>query len=109
MSWSKMSMFKMPSKYRRYNFQPRYYDERKEKLKKKVELYSGEGQVDRKREINFRSNIEDSWGNSEVRRQSQMANLRLLVILIIIGFATYYIFTGLDSAEEIINSNLPKK
>ncbi len=109
MSWSKMSMFKMPSKYRRYNFQPRYYDERKEKLKKKIELYSGEGQADRKREINFRSNLEDAWGNSEARKQSQMANLRLLIILIIIGFATYYIFTGLDSAEEIINSNLPKK
>ena len=109
MSWSKMSMFKMPSKYRRYNFQPRYYDERKEKLKKKIELYSGEGKADRKREISFRSNMEDAWGNSQVRKQSLMANLRLLVILIVIGIATYYIFTGLDSAEEIINSNLPKK
>jgi len=102
-------MFKMPSKYRRYNFQPRYYDERKEKLNKKIKLYSVEGQTDRKREINFRSNLEDSWGNSQVRKQSQMANLRLLIILIVISIATYYIFTGLDSAEDIINSNLPKK
>ena len=33
-----MSVFKMPSKYRRYNFQPRYYDERKEALKNKIHL-----------------------------------------------------------------------
>jgi hypothetical protein len=102
-------MFKMPSKYRRYNFQPRFYDERKEKLNKKIELYNGEGKADRKREISFRANMEDTWGNSQVRKQSQMANLRLLIILIVIGIATYYIFTGLDSAEEIINANLPEK
>jgi len=102
-------MFKMPSKYRRYNFQPRYYDERKEKLKKKIKLYNGNGGENKDREIRFRANLEDTWGNSEIRRQSQMANLRLLIILIIIGVATYYIFTGLDRAEEIINSNLPKK
>jgi CHASE3 domain sensor protein len=102
-------MFKMPSKYRRYNFQPRYYDERKEKLQKKIASFNGTQSPEQAREIKFRANLEDTWGNSEMKKQTQKANLRLLIILILICFAAYYIFIGLDSAEEIINKNLPQK
>ena len=103
MNWSRMSVFKMPSKYRRYNFQPRYYDERKENLKRKLER---EKNIDSKveREIKFKSELEDTWGNTERKSQVLKANFRLLIILILITGGVYYVFTGMDSAEEVINN-----
>ncbi|MGV6862466.1 MAG: hypothetical protein ACWA41_11880 [Putridiphycobacter sp.] len=106
MNWSRMSMFKMPSKYRRYNFQPRYYDERKENLEKKIKLYQSTSEEVNRRELSFKSEMQDTWGKTDFKKQSQKANLRLLIILIIIGVATVYIFNALDSAEAIINNNL---
>jgi hypothetical protein len=96
----------MPNKHRRYNFHPRFYDERKENLDKKVSAHSKLAQMDEKtvREIKFKSELSDSWGNNERKSQSLKANIRLLIILVIIVVAFYYVFVGLDSGEEIINN-----
>ena len=103
MNWSRMSVFKMPSKYRKYNFQPRYYDERKESLKRKLER---EKNIDstNEREIKFKSELEETWGNTHRKSQIFKANLRLLVILILITGGIYYVFMAMDSAEDIINT-----
>lgn len=98
-----MSVFKMPSKYRRYNFQPRYYDERKENLKRKLEREANLAQSDSVREIKFKSELEETWGNTERKSQILKANIRLLVILVLICGGVYYVFNALDTAEAIIN------
>lgn len=98
-----MSVFKMPSKYRKYNFQPRYYDERKENLKRKLEREKNIGSAG-EREIKFKSELEETWGNTERKSQILKSNFRLLVILVLITAGVYYVFTGMDSAEEIINT-----
>ena len=100
-----MSLFKLPSKSREFNFHPRYYDERKERLKKKVELYSGENKSeDRIRAIKFRATLEDNWGNGGHKSQALKSNLRLLIILAIILGLFYYIFIGLDNVGELIGN-----
>jgi hypothetical protein len=103
-----MSVFKMPSKYRRYNFQPRYYDERKESLNRKLEREKNIS-ASTEREIKFKSEIEETWGNTERKSQILKSNIRLLVILILIAGGVYYVFTAMDSAEEIINTAIENK
>ncbi len=106
MNWSQLSVFKMPSKYRRYSFQPRYYDERKEALKKKIEREARLADSPSLRDIKFKEELEQTWGNTDRKSQVLKSNLRLLVILIIIMCAVYYVFAAMDGAEEIINNAL---
>jgi len=103
-----MSVFKMPSKYRRYSFQPRYYDERKESLKRKLEREEKINSTVSEREIKFQSQLEETWGNTERKSQILKSNIRLLVILLIILASAYYVFIGMDSAEEAINNAITK-
>lgn len=104
MNWSRMSVFKMPSKYRRYSFQPRYYDERKESLKRKLEREANITNSTTEREIKFKSELEETWGNTQRKSQILKSNIRLLVILILIAGGVYYVFTAMDSAEDVINN-----
>lgn len=108
MNWSNMSMFKMPSKYRRYNFQPRYYDERKESLKRKLEREANISDSVTEREIKFQSKLEETWGNSNRKSQILKSNIRLLVILLIIVAGVYYVFIAMDSAEAAVNNMITK-
>jgi len=103
-----MSVFKMPSKYRKYSFQPRYYDERKESLKRKLEREEKINSTVSEREIKFQSQLEETWGNTERKSQILKSNIRLLVILLIILASAYYVFIGMDSAEEAINNAITK-
>lgn len=107
MDLSRFSLFKLPKAYRRFEYTPRYYDPRKEELKRKVEQYNKTNSGDTEaysREINFRSNTEDRWGNSEYKTQSVRSNIRLIIILGIILVAFYYLFIGLDIAGPAIDS-----
>jgi len=105
MNWNRMSLFKLPSRSRGFNFHPRYYDERKERLNKMVELHSGENKKeDRVRTVNFRADIEDNWGQGLRKSQILKSNIRLLVILLIILMLFYYIFIGLDNVGELIEN-----
>ena len=98
-----MSLFKMPSRTRVFNFHPRYYDERKEQLKKKVELYSGENKTENRiRSIKFQADLQDNWGKSHYKSQSFKSNIRLIVILVAILALFYYIFMGLDNVGTLI-------
>ena len=108
MNWSRMSIFKMPSKYRKYNFHPRYYDERKEALKHKLVREAKINSTVSEREIKFQSHLEETWGNTERKSQILKSNIRLLVILLVILASAYYVFIGMDSAEEAINNVITK-
>ncbi len=106
MNWNRMSLFKMPSRTREFNFHPRYYDERKERLQKKIELYSGENKTeDRVRSIKFRSELEDNWGKGHYKSQTFKSNLRLIIILVLILALFYYIFIGLDNVGSLLPSS----
>jgi len=103
-----MSVFKMPSKYRKYNFSPRYYDERKEALKRKLAREASINSTVSEREIKFQAQLEETWGNTERKSQILKSNIRLLVILILITAGAYYVFIGMDSAEDAINNVITK-
>ncbi|MCH2235007.1 MAG: hypothetical protein MK078_12210 [Crocinitomicaceae bacterium] len=100
MNWNKFSLFKLPNKHKRFEYTPRYYDERKEALEKKIKQYNteavAEDEVKMRREVNFRENVSDRWSNSEFRRKNKRANLRLLIILVAVLGVFYVLFTQID-------------
>lgn len=104
MSWNKLSLFKMPSSYKRYNLQPRYYDERKENLKRKLEREAKIAENVSAREIKFQSKLEETWGNVDRKSQILKSNIRLLVILVLICGGVFYVFKAMDNAEAAINN-----
>ena len=100
MNWNKFSLFKLPNKYKRFEYTPRYYDERKEALEKKIRQYSEEATAEEemkmRREVNFRENVSDRRSNSDFRRKNMRANLRLLIILGVVLAIFFVLFTQID-------------
>lgn len=93
--------------HKRFEYTPMYYDERKERLAKKVKQhdttqYEALSDVE-KREI-FKENLRDNWSSSKVRQQGRKsANVRTLVLIALIVALGYFIFNGLDQVDSIVN------
>ena len=100
MNWNKFSLFKLPNKYKRFEYTPRYYDERKEALEKKIRQYNtdatAEEELKVRREVSFRENVSDRWSNSDFRRKNMRANVRLLIILAAVLVVFFILFTQID-------------
>ena len=91
------SMFGFRSKKpNQFYFEPRYYDEKKEKMKKRYSRLGRE--VDNKsatEKINtedFKSEIRENWGNSYSRTQTKnKINTRVIIYAIALLALAYYI------------------
>jgi hypothetical protein len=98
--FSKFSMIKLP-KHKRFEFTPRVFDEEKESFEKRKKIIADELGVSqndpsKKREINFRANMQDKGVSAYRSNATFFSNLRLLVILGILLIGFYFIFNNLD-------------
>lgn len=89
----RFSIFKPPSRYKRYNYIPQFYDPEKEEREKKLkELQANESilpsEINGKR-IDFRA---AGKFTQDYRRQRKQSNMRLLLILGILVLAFYYLY-----------------
>jgi len=96
------SLFKL-SKYnepKRFSYEPRTYDERKENLEKRKRAIEKEmereGRLGKDYETHLRESIHDSWARRETRRQNRNSGRRLLLILAVLVVIMYFIFTKYD-------------
>lgn len=114
MNWNKYSLFKLPNRHRRFEYTPRYYDPRKEELKKKIEAAErlaqkeGKNAGNYKREISFRDQAQDKWGNSEFKNQAMRSNLRLFIIFAVALIGFYFLFQSLDDMGAWLDSQTGK-
>jgi uncharacterized membrane protein (DUF106 family) len=110
MNWNRFSLFKLPNKHRRFEYIPRYYDPRKEELEKKVKAAQKKpGEEDgQRREISFRQQTADKWGNTEFKMQAMRSNIRLIVIFIIVLIVFYYLYQYLDDAAYFLDNQKPE-
>jgi hypothetical protein len=84
---------KIPSLFRQkknntYNYTPRYYNERKERLddiKKKYEVKTDESSINRSSNVNFR----DEWLKNRKSTSDSNTRLRLIIILIFLFLFAY--------------------
>jgi hypothetical protein len=81
------SVFKLTehNRHKSFNYQPRTYDERKERLEKRKKEIEKELALEKKLGTNYeehlRERISDSWTRKETRRTQRNSGLRLLLIL----------------------------
>ena len=93
---------------RRFDYNPRYYDDRKEALERKKEYYdkmkTGELSDDERRSM-FRDSLKGELTRGEYRQgQNRSANIRVFVLIIVLTGLGYFIFNGLDDVDTIVNN-----
>lgn len=88
---------KLPQ-HRRFEFKPRFYDERKEELDQRIQRIKEEVELEKKLKesgenytINYRSTIRDQFQRN--RKTKKISNIRFLLILVaLLGLAYYLIY-----------------
>lgn len=88
---------------RQYGYEPRYYNEQKERLKARIEKYQRENENDSNtldekiRLEQLRDEISQNWvRGDEYKKSIFQSNIRLIIILAIILGLVYFIFSGLE-------------
>lgn len=92
---------------RKYDYQPRYYDERKERIEKKKEQIrraeSGELTPEERREM-LRESMRGEWERADYRqRQRQSSNVRIFMLILVLLALFYFLFFGIDNVETIVD------
>ncbi len=93
---------------KRFHYNTRYYDERKEALDQKREYYdkarNGELSDDERRSM-FRSNLNSELSRGEYRQsQNRSANIRVLVLIGALLALGYFIFNGVGKVDTVVNN-----
>jgi hypothetical protein len=92
--------FMKVNKHKRFDYSPRYYDERKERLDKLVKKHEKEALSDTKKmeyRERLKQRIADNWeSNASSAAASRSANLRLIIILVVLLAAVYFILDYVD-------------
>ena len=114
MNWNKYSIFKLPNKHRRFEYVPRYYDPRKEKLEQKIKAAEAEANPEKsgeyqRREISFRERTSDKWGNSDFKSSMMRSNLRLIIIFGVCLVAFYFLYQNLNDLALYLDESTGKK
>lgn len=96
------SVFKLTqhNEHKRFHYEPRTFDEQKEKLaKRKREIekeLEREKRLGKNYETHLRESIHNSWSKRETRRQKRNSSYRLLLILAALLALLYYIYKKFD-------------
>jgi hypothetical protein len=90
---------------KRFRYIPRYYDEDKERLEKRVreieqEVKGVDGERVR-REMKFREAASRSWNRNEHSKQAMRKNVRLMVVLVALCVGFYYLYTKMDGFASL--------
>lgn len=94
------------NRHRRFDYTPRYYDARKERIKMIQKAYSEEEKLTiTEQEARLRDKMHSAWQfEKSYTKQSKAANIRLIIILVALLLATYFILDYVDMfADEVID------
>lgn len=103
------------NRHKRYDYTPRYYDERKERLDALVKKYQEEENDDNvdtssaEYRARIKQRIEQDWNmNSAQASSARAANVRLIIILCALLLITYFIldYVEIFSADVISIENI---
>lgn len=99
-----MRIFNFKSRYKRFHFYTRFYDENKERIELKRKQYQDlENASEEERKLIFKEQLRESWSNGKQRTTNNLYfNLRIISLIGIILLLGYFIFNGVDSIENVI-------
>lgn len=89
-------------KYRKFEYQPMYYDERKERLQKKIKEAEIKGEdspesLEVRKEM-LRSKMSNTWNSSKSNQSFFQSNVRFIVVVAALLLAAYWILFQWDIA-----------
>lgn len=92
MKLTKFSLFKLPNKYKRFDYTPRHYDPQKEDREKRLKQLEAERVIDPRGEksISFRGGLK--YDRNDLKTQSLFASVRVIFILGGLMMLAYYLF-----------------
>ena len=92
--------------HKKFDFSPRYYDERKERLAlKKAEFNKlhDENLSSDERETLLRTHFKETWSRAQhSQQQRSSSNIRILILIAAILLLGYFIFNGMDDVDVIV-------
>ena len=90
----------------RFNYNPMYYSERKERLERKREQYEkleGNTLSDTERREMFRENLKEGFSRGQYRQaQQRSSNIRVLILIGLILALGYFIFNGVTEVDTVV-------
>ncbi len=93
-------------KHKRFDFQPFYYDERKERLQQKVKSYQKAQDPnispEERAEI-LRNNMKETWSRSATTQKSiSTSNFRIIFLIALILILGYFVFNGVNEVDTVV-------
>jgi hypothetical protein len=86
---------------RRFSYKPRHYDSRKEELEERKRKIEAEVRSEKRAEAEGRDRaFRPDWSGQRYRKGASSANLRLVVILMVLLFITYMVVQWLGKLES---------
>lgn len=104
MNWNKYSLFRLPKSYKRFEYTPRYYDEKKEERKRKLDsmqVLSDKEETEPNRRLSFRESSARRHMGADYKSQSLRANFRLFVILLGVLLVSYILFREVYASNAL--------
>ncbi len=90
----------------RFNYNPMYYNERKERLDRKREQYQkleDNTISDAERRELFRENLKEGFSRAHYRQtQQRSSNIRVLILIGLILVLGYFVFNGVNEVDTVV-------
>ncbi len=100
-------MFKLPS-HNRFEYQPLYYDEKKEQMKERLEKYN-KSEDDKEYKADIKGKFQSKRSlNSSYSSQKRISNIRLLIIIGFISAILFYIMQNQGLISYMFNALFEK-
>ncbi len=102
--------FMKVNKTKQFDYTPRYYDARKERIQNMQKAYDEESDsTPTEQQARLREKMHSAWNiETNYTKQSRSANIRLIIILAALLLATYFILDYVDIfAAEVIDLENP--
>ncbi|PKR80331.1 hypothetical protein CW751_10795 [Brumimicrobium salinarum] len=97
--------FMKVNRNKKFDYTPRYYDARKERIKMMQKAYSEEAQLSlTDQQARLKDKMQSAWHTEKsFSQQSRAANIRLIIILVALLLGAYFILDYVDifTAEVI--------
>lgn len=92
--------------YRRFDYAPMYYDERKERREEKKRefeaLQSGELSAEERKRI-LRNNMRGAWaGAARAQKAKQQSNWRIILLIAALLILGYFVFNGVNEVDTVV-------
>ena len=94
--------------HQRFQYNPIYYNERKERLERKKKQYqklNEDAVSDDERKEYFKDSLKENWSRSGFRQsQQRSSNIRVLLLVGLILALGYFIFNGVDEVDTVVKN-----